>query len=325
MAQLFIAVLLFLIADALGLLPDRLTLNIKVCRGLVPIVGVSVLGLSLSSYTLKYVDASVYQDACGLVLPFTVGVSGVVLHTRPSLRILFACGIVPMDFFCSIFLDRIPMSMMGIGFGVASSTITTTYSVVIKQSLEIVNKSTILPLWCTNLLSIFVLVLIIFFIEGTEVMKLLFDADELLREPKTMSALRTFVVGSLIISVVGFIMSLASLLAIKVTSPITHMVSSAVRGVTASILGVWLFQDVISGGRAGSIAILGGSLYYTGEARQSRGLQGGRWHNVRARPDERPGAGPGEAAARLDTILRPDERHEESYPVEVPLQKRVPV
>lgn len=41
-------------------------------------------------------------------------------------------------------------------------------------------------------------------------------------------------------------MSLASLLSIKVTSPITHMVSSAVRGVAASLLGMWLFGDVIS-------------------------------------------------------------------------------
>ncbi|KAF8190593.1 hypothetical protein K438DRAFT_1763059 [Mycena galopus ATCC 62051] len=43
--QLFIAVLLFLRVDALRLPPDRLTLDIKVCRGLVPIVGLSVLSL----------------------------------------------------------------------------------------------------------------------------------------------------------------------------------------------------------------------------------------------------------------------------------------
>jgi hypothetical protein len=41
-------------------------------------------------------------------------------------------------------------------------------------------------------------------------------------------------------------MSIASLLSIKVTSPITHMVSSAVRGVVGSVLGVWLFKDVIT-------------------------------------------------------------------------------
>lgn len=62
----------------------------------------------------------------------------------------------------------------------------------------------------------------------------------------------------------GFLMSIAGLLSIKVTSPITHMVSSAVRGVASSFLGQWFFQDIISGGRATSIAvILGGSIYYT--------------------------------------------------------------
>jgi GDP-fucose transporter C1 len=64
--------------------------------------------------------------------------------------------------------------------------------------------------------------------------------------------------------VFGFLMSIASLMSIKVTSPITHMVSSAVRGVAASLLGVWLFGDVITSGRASSIAtILVGSLVYT--------------------------------------------------------------
>ena len=41
-------------------------------------------------------------------------------------------------------------------------------------------------------------------------------------------------------------MSIASLLSIKVTSPITHMVSSAVRGVASALLGMWLFKDVLS-------------------------------------------------------------------------------
>jgi len=42
------------------------------------------------------------------------------------------------------------------------------------------------------------------------------------------------------------------------------MVSSAVRGVAVSFLGMWLFQDIITTGRASSIAIiLLGSIYYT--------------------------------------------------------------
>lgn len=41
-------------------------------------------------------------------------------------------------------------------------------------------------------------------------------------------------------------MSIASTLSIKITSPITHMISSAIRGVAASLLGMWLFKDVLS-------------------------------------------------------------------------------
>lgn len=44
----------------------------------------------------------------------------------------------------------------------------------------------------------------------------------------------------------GFLMSIASTLSIKITSPITHMISSAIRGVAASLLGMWLFKDVLS-------------------------------------------------------------------------------
>ncbi|KAG8949844.1 hypothetical protein FRC00_007936, partial [Tulasnella sp. 408] len=53
-------------------------------------------------------------------------------------------------------------------------------------------------------------------------------------------------------------------LSIKITSPITHMVSSAVRGVVQSLVAVWFFGDIITTGRGSSIAlILIGSIYYT--------------------------------------------------------------
>lgn len=40
-----IAVLLFGISDAMGVLPDRLTFDPKVCKGLIPMVGLNVVGL----------------------------------------------------------------------------------------------------------------------------------------------------------------------------------------------------------------------------------------------------------------------------------------
>jgi hypothetical protein len=44
-AQLAIAALLFIVSDALRLLPDRLTLDLATCKGLIPMVGLNVFGL----------------------------------------------------------------------------------------------------------------------------------------------------------------------------------------------------------------------------------------------------------------------------------------
>jgi len=263
--QLAIAAILFMISDALRMLPDRLTFDIQTCKGLVPMVGLNVIGLSFSNYTLKYVDASFYQVARGLVLPFTVCVSFFVLQSRPSLRILLCCSLVTFGFFIGVFLDSTPLSLVGVSFGVASSAITAIHSVVIKQSLNVVNGSALALSWYTNLLSAAVLAPILILAgEGPDVLKLLFGVTELLVEPDSISPLQTFIWGSIITGVIGFLMSIASLLSIKVTSPITHMVSSAVRGVAGSLLAMKFFQDIMTTGRASSIGtILLGSILYT--------------------------------------------------------------
>ena len=215
--QLAIAVVLFVISDVLRMLPDRLTFDLKICKGLVPMVGLNVVGLrlvfflsdhsaafmpylhSFSNYTLKYVDASFYQVARGLVLPFTVCVSFLVLQSRPSLRILLCCATVTFGFFIGVFLDGTPLSIVGVSFGVASSAITAIHSVVIKQSLNVVNGSALALSWYTNLLSAAVLLPILILAgEGPDVLKLLFGVTELLVQPDAISPLQTFIWGSII-------------------------------------------------------------------------------------------------------------------------------
>ncbi|THU84435.1 hypothetical protein K435DRAFT_928066, partial [Dendrothele bispora CBS 962.96] len=236
--------------------PSRLTFDVKICKGLAPMVALNAVGLSFSNHTLKYTDASFYPVARGLVLPFTAFTSFIALHVRPSLRILLACAVVALGFFVGVFLDGTSVSLLGIFFSVVSSATTAVHSVAIKQSLNIVNGSALLPSWYTNLLSAVVLIPQTAVFAG--------EGPALLLQPGEMSALRTFRWGSAITGALGFMMSIASLLSIKVTSPITHMVSSAVCGVAASLLGMWLFNDIIMTGRASSIAIiLFGSIYYT--------------------------------------------------------------
>jgi solute carrier family 35 (GDP-fucose transporter), member C1 len=45
LAQLLIAVGLFVISDILKLLPDRLNFELSICKGLVPMVSLNVAGL----------------------------------------------------------------------------------------------------------------------------------------------------------------------------------------------------------------------------------------------------------------------------------------
>lgn len=169
---------------------------------------------------------------------------------------------VTVGFFIGVFLDGTPVSLIGISFGVLSSMITASHSVVIKRSLDVVKGSTLNLSWYTNLYSAVILLPIIVLAgELPAIMKMFYDPQI---SEDGVSSLTTFLWGSAITGVFGFLMSLASLLSIKVTSPITHMVSSAVRGVASSLLAMWFFADVITTGRASSIAIiLGGSIYYT--------------------------------------------------------------
>lgn len=216
LSQLIIAVVLFLLAHTAGVLQLPLQLDMQVCKGLIPMVGLNVVGLrcanllliisssltwfrtySFSNYTLKYVDASFYQVARGMVLPFTVCTSAVLLHARPSLLILAACGVVTIGFFVGVFLDGTEVSLVGIVFGVLSSMITALHSVVIKKSLEVVHGSALHLSWYTNLLSAVLLAPILVLVgELPGVMSLLFGPNKSL--PGEMSTLSTFVMGSII-------------------------------------------------------------------------------------------------------------------------------
>jgi solute carrier family 35 (GDP-fucose transporter), member C1 len=118
--------------------------------------------------------------------------------------------------------------------------------------------------------------------KGPSILALLFSPRGGINDsnPGRLNGLETFVWGSIVTGVLGFLMSIASLLSIQVTSPITPMVS---RGVAASLLGLYVFHDIITtcvtfllsalygmligvtaSGQATSIAvILSGSALYT--------------------------------------------------------------
>ena len=217
-------------------------------------------------------DASFYQIARGLILPLTVILSLIFLKaSRPSVRVLAACAVVTAGFFVGVFLDSSPSSasdsksttsMLGILFGLISSLTTASHAIVIKRSLNLVNGDAIELAWYSNVLSSIVLIPIIWLVgEGGGIIEL---ASSPLYVDGELSILGRFLWGSLVTGMVGWLLSIAGVLSIKITSPITHMISSAVRGILQSAMGVWVFGDIITTGRGTSIlVILTGSMYYT--------------------------------------------------------------
>jgi len=262
--QLVIAVVLFAglhVAGFLFKIPER-PLDSTLLKGLAPMVFMNVINLNLNNFTLKYVDASFYQVARGLVLPFTVIMSSFLLHSRPSLMIIVAIGIVTLGFLLGVVLDLAPGGIstttpIGIICGVLSSITTALQAVVIKRSLDVVKGNAMDLAWYNNLFSSVIMIpCIVLAGEMPDVTQLFFRGDS--------EVLTAFLWGSAITGVFGFLICIAGFLSIKITSPITHMVSSAVRGVVQSLIAVWVFGDIITSGRAGSISlILTGSIFYT--------------------------------------------------------------
>ncbi|TDL28335.1 hypothetical protein BD410DRAFT_737557 [Rickenella mellea] len=236
-------------------------LDLDSARKLTPVILVNIIGLVFNTLCLRDVEASFFQIARGLVLPLTIAVSSAHLSTKPSIRVLLASGIVTIGFFLGVApSSAIPVSakpsLLSLFYGFLSSLFIAFHTVLIKSSLPYCNNSTIQLAYWTNLGSaIFLAPFVVLHGEPSRIM-------ELINTPSWNGSV--FFWGSLVTGLFGFLLCLAGLLSIKVTSPITHMFSSAARSVIQTLLGVWIFRDLLTVNRAASIlTILGGTMYYT--------------------------------------------------------------
>jgi len=79
----------------------------------------------------------------------------------------------------------------------------------------------------------------------------------------TPDAFAAFLKAATMTGVANFLLTLATFLQISVTSPTTHMIVTAARGVAQSGLAVLILGEKVTGGRmAGMMCILGGSVVY---------------------------------------------------------------
>ncbi|KAI0964014.1 hypothetical protein AcW1_000934 [Taiwanofungus camphoratus] len=261
--QLILAVVLLHAAAFITPKVEIPKLDLKTAKKLTPVTLVNVIGLVFNILCLRGVEASFFQIARGLVLPLTIMVSSLHTHALPSLRVILAAILVTVGFFLGVSPSSLASarqwsnpSQLAIFYGVLSSLFIAVHSVLIKVSLPHAGNSTIQLAYWQNLGSALFLAPVIL-LQG-ENLKLI----ELSRSSDWNW--EVFVWGSIITGVFGFLLCVAGLLSIKVTSPITHMFSSAARSVIQTLLGVWLFNDLLTANRAASIlVILIGTMYYT--------------------------------------------------------------
>ncbi|KAK3841439.1 MAG: hypothetical protein J3R72DRAFT_445486 [Linnemannia gamsii] len=253
--QMLIAVILLKVTNFSGLLkmPE---IRADVAKALAPLIAINVLGLGVNTLCLVYVDTSFYQIARGLVLPFTVLFAFALLGQRSSKLILAACFTVFCGFYTGV-TSEINVSHLGIIFGVVSSITTSLHAIVIKKSLGAVNNSTLDLVYYNNVLSLIVVTpLIVFTGESAEISYRL--------STEGFAAFHTFLFAGFITGIFGFLVNLASFLQISKTSPTTHMIAGAVRGVIQTLLGYFAFNDIITAGRViGIFLILSGGALYT--------------------------------------------------------------
>lgn len=261
MLQLIIAVALLHLSALFSSKIEIPKFDKEVAKKLMPVVLVNIVGLVFNTLCLRDVEASFFQIARGLVLPLTIVVSSAHTRSTPGKTTILAAGVVTVGFMVGVAPSKnlpaasIP-STLSLFYGVLSSLFIAFHAVLIKSSLPHCNNSTIQLAWWTNVGSaVFLFPFVFLHGEPWKVLDLYFLANW---------DWTVFVWGSLVTGVFGFLLCIAGLLSIKVTSPVTHMFSSAARSVLQTLIGVWAFKDVLNVNRGLSIGIiLGGTMYYT--------------------------------------------------------------
>ena len=219
-------------------------------------------------YCLQNVDMSFYQVSRGLLLPFTIALSIRFLPRFETSRLShLACLVTTIGFAFGINGERLGQtSHLGIGLGVISSLSTASEAVASKLSL-LANVG-VLELVYASALFTTPLCLLFTAISGEYIalVELAVQSD----------SLKTYLWRLTLASLANCLLCIAALFQIKVTSPTTHMVSTAARGVLQSLLAWSILKEELSTSRVVSLGIIlsGTCLYAYAKELESRQRSG---------------------------------------------------
>jgi GDP-fucose transporter C1 len=227
---------------------------------LLPLTVARLIGILAKTYCLASVNASVYQIARGLLLPFTLFLSLLVLRPRPYYPpiSLVGCAMVMAGFGTGMLADYSQMLTSGKGvlLGVGSSFTTAVESVVVKRFLGKSQEGMWQMVWMSNCMAVLFYIPLFPLSGEMATMSNLFTVE-------SIDIARQFLSSACLTGVSAFLLTIATFMQIEVTSPTTHMIVTAARGVAQSSLAVVLLGELLTADRAGSMAlILTGSAIY---------------------------------------------------------------
>jgi len=160
-------------------------------------------------------------------------------------------------------------SIKGLLLGVGSSFTTAVESVVVKRFLTKGDEGMWQMVWMTNCMAL-ACYFPLFIISGeytvfsglyNSAMDL--DVANVVAATEASSQLHAFLYTAAATGAASFLLTLATFLQISVTSPTTHMIVTAARGVAQSGLAVLILREAVTMGRVWAmVCILGGSGVY---------------------------------------------------------------
>jgi len=238
--------------------------EVSTAKKLAPVILVDAAGFIFNALCLRDVEAAFYQIARGLQLPLTIAVAALASQSKPTLPVIGCATIVTFGFFIGTSFsanlpDRSVPTPLALFYGFLSSLSIALHAVLVKSSLPHVGgSSTMLSYWSNAGSAVLLGLLALLNGEVWSFWLMINNQGGIVWD------WGTFLWGNLVTGVFGFLISIAGILSVKVTSPVTHMFSSAARSGIQVFLGVRLFGDVFTTQRAASVVvIIGGTLLFT--------------------------------------------------------------
>ena len=216
---------------------------------------ISSVSLVMGALSLQAVDASAFHTvARSLTIPMTAVFSRTLLGQSHSWILLCGCFLISLGYAATIWIDlgwRPSFNSSGIFWGLASSIVSAVHTVWIKSSTRS-NLSDAEAVYYGNLFFV-IFAAPLLFLEGVQISRIIWRFEDTLY----------FLNASMAVGVIAVLFNFSIVIQIRATTPLTHAISSSMRGVIQNMVCLRVFDEPPTGGKlVGSVCVLLGTITY---------------------------------------------------------------